>query len=43
MMDYQTNPDGAPQRFSTPYAAGAIVIGALLLLIVFRYGLRGLL
>lgn len=42
MMDYQTNDNAKPQRMSTPYAAGAIVIGALVGLIVMRYGLRGI-
>lgn len=43
MLDYQTNPDAAPQRFSTPHAAGAIVIGSIVLLAILRHGLRGVL
>jgi hypothetical protein len=42
MMDYQTNPEGKPQRYSTPMAAGVVVLSSLLLLIVLRHGLRGL-
>lgn len=42
MMDYQTNPEGKPQRFATTHAAGAVVIGSLLLLVIIRHGLRGL-
>lgn len=42
MMDYQTNPEGKPQRFATTHAAGAVVLASLLLLIVIRHGLRGL-
>lgn len=43
MMDYQTNPEAKPQRYSTPMAAGAVVVGALVLLMILRHGLRGML
>lgn len=42
MMDYQTNPEGKPQRFGTPGAAAVVVLTSLLLLIIMRHGLRGL-
>lgn len=42
MLDYQTNPDGKSQRFSTAHTTGAVVLACLLLLIIIRHGLRGL-